>query len=709
MGNDHAYDSSYHFIRRHKRRMGNGTSRLNSTRHWVLVTLLAILLYRVTFNFQRLAFDIQHLKTLNDCFPKAVNSSNSESSASYTDGQLTHLEYFPQGPENRKGDPSRPFVLASFTNLPDPRSNGVGQEPYSVVCRWDLHSTKPRIHSQFEQLSKKSTNSSPDLGTEVTVKRLPDTFIPKIFLSVQQLQLSTILAIAYSDGSIEVRDRLTMEIVQQDNVLEQVSGLGQIGFEFPQEHQYLNIALSPNACAAVSMADTTDMHLGLIQMPLQDGTESLPSSFHEAATEAFALHFSTACSSHGNYQDDLIAVIQLFSKQHPDGNTQRDFLSEIYRVLEVRLDHSLESHPDYLFKSPMVQRCLGMQLSLGSSGERHPRPLPAKIAQAFLDVRSVTLILTYTLKSIAGGANHESDRKKQQEIDARKSEDLQSVTGLILWCISLMGYIVDDLFQLSDSMREHGSMDVNHLNTLISNSTSPSLPLLFISSSRTFIRYLSRYLRQLTADAYAAQNLLPLAPAFACIASILKDAPLPIHTFDKLLSELDAGIKAAYQASGTGETERKSTEKAMLVSGLVPGVLAPAVEGLLGASGTVVGLRAGGEVDVAGLYFGDFSWLEVGDDRRTRMWMLGRRLDVIRKSVIEMEGDGVEEVAEGVAEVEEEEGGRRERKGQQEVEEVYPLLCCYGGCAEEGEGDLGEYGCGPVAAQLSLWGVVDDG
>lgn len=123
-----------------------------------------ILLYRVTFNFQRLAFDIQHLKTLNDCFPKAINSSNSESSASYTDGQLTHLEYFPQGPENRKGDPSRPFVLASFTNLPDPRSNGVGQEPYSVVCRWDLHSTKPRIHSQFEQLSKKSSNSSPDLG-----------------------------------------------------------------------------------------------------------------------------------------------------------------------------------------------------------------------------------------------------------------------------------------------------------------------------------------------------------------------------------------------------------------------------------------------------------------------------------------------------------------------------------------------------------------
>lgn len=84
----------------------------------------------------------------------------------------------------------------------------------------------------------------------------------------------------------------------------------------------------------------------------------------------------------------------------------------------------------------MVQRCLGMQLSLGSSGERYPRPLPAKIAQAFLDVRSVTLILTYTLKSIAGGSNPETDRRKQQEIDARKS-------GMQLTISCLMGNVAN--------------------------------------------------------------------------------------------------------------------------------------------------------------------------------------------------------------------------------------------------------------------------
>lgn len=65
------------------------------------------------------------------------------------------------------------------------------------------------------------------------MKRLPDAFIPKVFLYVQQMRLSTVLAIALCDGSIEVRDRITMEVVKQDNVNEKVSSLGQVGFEFP--------------------------------------------------------------------------------------------------------------------------------------------------------------------------------------------------------------------------------------------------------------------------------------------------------------------------------------------------------------------------------------------------------------------------------------------------------------------------------------------
>lgn len=120
-------------------------------------------LYRVSFDFQRLAFDIQHLKTLNDCFPKNTNSSSAETGRSHISAQLTHLEYFPQGPENPDGEPSRPFVLGNFTELGDGDHSQGSHEPYSIVCRWELHSVKPQLHPSFEQLSKKSNPSAPDL------------------------------------------------------------------------------------------------------------------------------------------------------------------------------------------------------------------------------------------------------------------------------------------------------------------------------------------------------------------------------------------------------------------------------------------------------------------------------------------------------------------------------------------------------------------
>lgn len=46
------------------------------------------------------------------------------------------------------------------------------------------------------------------------------------------MRLSTILSIAFHDGTVEFRDRLTMEILPQSNILEEVFGLGQIGYEF---------------------------------------------------------------------------------------------------------------------------------------------------------------------------------------------------------------------------------------------------------------------------------------------------------------------------------------------------------------------------------------------------------------------------------------------------------------------------------------------
>lgn len=58
--------------------------------------------------------------------------------------------------------------------------------------------------------------------------------VNRVLLSIQQICLSTVLVFAYSDGVIEFRDRTTMEVLPRDEKIDQVSSLGQVGFDFQE-------------------------------------------------------------------------------------------------------------------------------------------------------------------------------------------------------------------------------------------------------------------------------------------------------------------------------------------------------------------------------------------------------------------------------------------------------------------------------------------
>lgn len=127
----------------------------------------------------------------------------------------------------------------------------------------------------------------------------------------------------------------------------------------------------------------------------------------EAATQAFILQFSIACTSHGNHTDDLLAVMQSFLKQRSNDwteqgpllwNLEENFLSGIFRVLGVNIDHSVDPQPEQLFRSTLIQRCLSMQTSLGYSGERKHRSLSAKVAWTILNLRYTSLVLAYSFR-----------------------------------------------------------------------------------------------------------------------------------------------------------------------------------------------------------------------------------------------------------------------------------------------------------------------
>ena len=203
----------------------------------------------------------------------------------------------------------------------------------------------------------------------------------------------------------------------------------------------MHTALSPNGCAVVSFNNnkTNDIDLRLMQLSNGSTGEIMDScswslkerkkiadwriATVEATTEAFVLQFSIASTNHGNQQDDLLAVMQLFLRQHgfeptqpgstASSSVEHNFLSEMYRVLGTNVDYALDSGPELLFRNQMIQRFLSMQVSLSYAGEEKHRSLPAKIAWTILNLKFVAMCFTIAFsKKLIGPPGTENEPKK---------------------------------------------------------------------------------------------------------------------------------------------------------------------------------------------------------------------------------------------------------------------------------------------------------
>ena len=65
--------------------------------------------------------------------------------------------------------------------------------------------------------------------------RLEEVFVDMTVISLNQMNLSTVLSFTYSNGAIEFRDRASMELIEADESFGKVSSLQQLGFSFPSD------------------------------------------------------------------------------------------------------------------------------------------------------------------------------------------------------------------------------------------------------------------------------------------------------------------------------------------------------------------------------------------------------------------------------------------------------------------------------------------
>lgn len=208
-----------------------------------------------------------------------------------------------------------------------------------------------------------------------------------------------------------------------------------------------------------------------------------------------------------------------------------------------------------------------------------------------------------------------------------------------------MNFIVAELFELQKLLKDQTSTDrdllimkgnairrscrsdQSCLRRQVMELNNPALSLVLASSSRAFLRYNCRGLRGISNAAYNAPYSNQPARN---LQTIFEQSSISVMQFERILAEIDSGIKKAYLAAGVGETNRQVIEKEMLIAADVPEILVGVVHHLLHI--TLESLSH--EVDLGELYFRDHSWLGLTDDRRSDAFRQNSVIDAIRKIVL---------------------------------------------------------------------------
>lgn len=322
---------------------------------------------------------VKHIKVENLACPMDSGTHDT------AQAQLSHLEFMAPTPGPPQ-IPNVPGVLAIFSNR---QADG---QSFSVVCRWGLKESESALHPSFDQLGVRRSSVSSPTSNELELYRMDDIIIDKCVIGVSQVQVTSgaVVALAFSDGSLDLRDRYFFNLLQnQSTNKDLVMNMVQAGFAFPPGESCIDLALSPNITVAIRLG--LDHDIQLMVMEYANGLMEDPENM-EIACVALAHQHAYSCNNHLN-NDDLLLVAQQY--RNPVFNNT--FLSEAHRALNLKMDFATESPSERLFRNPLLQRCLSLQNSLDFQGEKVNKRLSGKLAWATLHLRvaSVAFALTF--------------------------------------------------------------------------------------------------------------------------------------------------------------------------------------------------------------------------------------------------------------------------------------------------------------------------
>lgn len=147
--------------------------------------------------------------------------------------QLSHLLTLASMLDNSGKDTVAPMIVAVRART---ANNGSFPVTQSIIDRWEAVEQRHGLQSGLEKLGTRR-NSISELSSVMHLRPLDPIIIDKCIVSIQSAQFGKVILLAFSDGSVQYRDRFTFNELYAEPDLGSVFNLRQVGWVFPDDCQ----------------------------------------------------------------------------------------------------------------------------------------------------------------------------------------------------------------------------------------------------------------------------------------------------------------------------------------------------------------------------------------------------------------------------------------------------------------------------------------
>ncbi|RGP70630.1 mediator of rna polymerase ii transcription subunit 16 [Fusarium sporotrichioides] len=550
--------------------------------------------------------------------------------------ELSHLEVLPSILDNTGKNPTSPMIVTVKSRTP---SEGSYQVAQSVLDRWEIVEQRQNLSSAWEQLGSRRNSISSELPPVTQLRKVSPVISNKVVVAFHTLTFGKILVLAFADGTVEYRDRLTFDEIYTTQEFNKIMNLRQVGWTFTDEGPCQQIAFSPTYCSMVQMGEDGKIKWTKLHYPQGDIGNSMQDANYAGSIAALSVTAAPAMFHQNNY-DDILAIVRPYTTKK---RFVQDWVTELIRILKIQIDYSEDTHHDSLVRNGSLQYCLSIMNALGFRGDFSPRSFLGKFSMLFLNVRNVVVLITIASNTPV------TVREKLSPLD--EPEVMATLVGCAKWALDLIAWLIDSLFELMNDSHFQALLTRERFHEVASylqEKNNVALHFLMSSSSRGFLSAVCRRLAHLEGlsgraiEFYRRQSAVvegasggraapQLQQAYQAMQQVTSSALVKVSEVEALLTELSKEIRQAYQIflpnfvknqqnppqgkqiDMAVKSTRSQIELSMLLSGSPPSAFIQIIKKFFATD--LPSFR--NAVDPGRLFFANYDLLEVQDDEHS--------------------------------------------------------------------------------------------